>query len=32
MSANNVLEWGAELALFVPDDSPLLFYRKIAEL
>ena len=31
MSAN-VLEWEPELALFVPDDSPLLFYRKIAEL
>jgi release factor glutamine methyltransferase len=28
MSAN-VLEWEPELALFVPDDSPLLFYRKI---
>lgn len=31
MSAN-VLEWEPGLALFVPDDNPLLFYRKIAEL
>ena len=31
MSAN-VLEWEPGLALFVPDDKPLLFYRKIAEL
>ena len=31
MSAN-VLEWEPKLALFVPDDNPLLFYRKIAEL
>ncbi|WP_455667889.1 peptide chain release factor N(5)-glutamine methyltransferase [Phocaeicola sp.] len=28
----NVLEWEPGVALFVPDDSPLLFYRKIAEL
>ena len=28
----NVLEWEPDVALFVPDDSPLLFYRKIAEL
>lgn len=28
----NVLEWEPGLALFVPDDDPLLFYRKIAEL
>lgn len=28
----NVLEWEPGLALFVPDDNPLLFYRKIAEL
>ena len=27
-----IAEWEPELALFVPDDSPLLFYRKIAEL
>ena len=26
----NVLEWEPELALFVPDDDPLLFYRRIA--
>lgn len=31
MSAN-VLDWEPELALFVPDDKPLLFYKKIAEL
>lgn len=31
MSAN-VLDWEPELALFVPDDKPLLFYQKIAEL
>ncbi|MDD3038539.1 peptide chain release factor N(5)-glutamine methyltransferase [Bacteroides sp.] len=28
----NVLEWEPELALFVPDDDPLLFYRRIANL
>lgn len=28
----NVLDWEPGLALFVPDDTPLLFYRKIAEL
>ncbi len=28
----NVLEWEPDLALFVPDDDPLRFYRKIAEL
>ena len=28
----NVLEHEPRLALFVPDDDPLLFYRKIAEL
>lgn len=28
----NVLEWEPELALFVPDDDPLLFYRRIADL
>lgn len=28
----NVLEWEPGLALFVPDDDPLLFYRRIAEL
>lgn len=28
----NVLDWEPDVALFVPDDSPLLFYRKIAEL
>ena len=28
----NVLEHEPELALFVPDDDPLLFYRRIAEL
>jgi len=27
----NVLEWEPGSALFVPDDDPLLFYRKIAE-
>lgn len=29
---NNVLDWEPNLALFVPDDNPLLFYRKIAKL
>jgi release factor glutamine methyltransferase len=28
----NVLEWEPGLALFVPDDDPLLFYRRIAQL
>ncbi|MFN3588722.1 MAG: peptide chain release factor N(5)-glutamine methyltransferase [Spirosomataceae bacterium] len=28
----NVLQYEPSLALFVPDDDPLLFYRKIAEL
>ncbi len=28
----NVLEWEPEQALFVPDDDPLRFYRRIAEL
>ena len=28
----NVLNWEPSLALFVPDDDPLLFYRKIALL
>ena len=28
----NVLDWEPSLALFVPDDDPLLFYRKIALL
>lgn len=28
----NVLDWEPEVALFVPDDDPLLFYRRIAEL
>lgn len=28
----NVLEWEPELALFVPDDDPLLFYRHIVVL
>ena len=28
----NVLEWEPSLALFVPDEDPLLFYRKIARL
>lgn len=28
----NVLEWEPGLALFVPDEKPLLFYRKISEL
>ena len=27
----NVLNWEPQLALFVPDDTPLLFYRAIAE-
>jgi len=26
----NVLDWEPELALFVPDDDPLLFYRRIS--
>ena len=28
----NVLDWEPDLALFVPDDDPLLFYRRIAEI
>jgi release factor glutamine methyltransferase len=28
----NVLDWEPELALFVPDDDPLHFYRRIAQL
>lgn len=28
----NVLDWEPGLALFVPDEDPLLFYRRIAEL
>lgn len=28
----NVLDWEPPLALFVPDDDPLLFYRRIATL
>ena len=28
----NVLDWEPELALFVPDEDPLLFYRRIAEI
>lgn len=28
----NVLDWEPGVALFVPDDKPLLFYRRIAEL
>ena len=28
----NVLDWEPSTALFVPDEDPLLFYRKIAEL
>lgn len=28
----NVLDWEPELALFVPDTDPLLFYRRIAEI
>ncbi len=28
----NVLEWEPEQALFVPDDNPLIFYRRIAQL
>lgn len=28
----NVLNWEPEVALFVPDDKPLLFYQKIAAL
>lgn len=29
---HNVLDWEPSLALFVPDNDPLLFYRRIAEL
>lgn len=29
---SNVLDWEPGLALFVPDEKPLLFYRKISEL
>ena len=29
---SNVLDWEPSLALFVPDEDPLLFYRKIAHL
>ena len=28
----NVLDWEPDLALFVPDDDPLVFYRRIAEI
>ena len=28
----NVLDYEPDIALFVPDDNPLLFYRAIAEL
>ena len=28
----NVLDWEPELALFVPDNDPLVFYRRIAEI
>ena len=28
----NVLQWEPSLALFVPDDAPLRFYRRIAAL
>ena len=28
----NVLDWEPGLALFVPDNDPLLFYRRIASL
>lgn len=28
----NVLDWEPQLALFVPDNDPLLFYRRIAQL
>ena len=28
----NVLDWEPGLALFVPDDDPLVFYRRIAEI
>lgn len=28
----NVLEWEPELALFVPDEDPLKYYRRIAEI
>ena len=30
--SNNVLDYEPETALFVPDDDPLLFYRRIASL
>ena len=29
---SNVLDWEPGLALFVPDENPLIFYRCIAEL
>ena len=29
---HNVLDWEPELALFVPDADPLVFYRRIAEI
>ena len=29
---SNVLDWEPELALFVPDNDPLIFYRRIAEI
>lgn len=29
---HNVLDWEPSLALFVPDEDPMLFYRKIAKL
>ena len=32
MMESNVLDWEPENALFVPDDNPLRFYRKILEL
>ena len=32
MMESNVLDWEPENALFVPDDDPLRFYRKILEL
>lgn len=28
----NVLDWEPEIALFVPDNDPLVFYRRIAEI
>lgn len=28
----NVLDWEPSLALFVPDESPLMFYKRIAEI